>query len=628
MKHGFFKVAAVSPCITLGDPAQNAVEIVRAAKTAQSEGAALVVFPELCLSGYSLGDLLFQTALTQNVLDALGAIKRASDKLSCAMAIGLPLAIGDALYDCAAVVCRGEICGIVPKTRLDEDQARVFASGEALSGSITLLGEEVSVGRELLFAIDGATVAVELGCDVLAPISPSVFHTVAGADVVVNLGAAKALVTRAQYLEESVKTLSGRLACGYVYAGAAAGESTTDAVYAQHAFICENGDLLAKHREILNQKPAIVLTNLDIDRIRSERMKRREPTNAEEYLTVETRATAKDMPLTRKISRSPFLPDEGAEERMKEIFDIQAAGLKARMTCVKTTRAVVAVSGGLDSTLALLVAVRALDSLGAPRENLIAVTMPGFGTSDRTYDNAMTLMKNLGLTVREISIKDACIQHFSDIGHDMSVHNAVYENGQARERTQIAMDIANQVGGIQVGTGDLSELVLGWATYGGDHMSMYGVNGSIPKTLMQHMVTYAANLPEFECVKECLLDIVATPISPELLPLKDGEMQQKTEGIVGPYELHDFFLYYLLRHGCSPKKIYFLACHAFDGVYEAEVIKTWLITFLRRFFTQQFKRSCLPDGAAVGSVNISPRCGWMVPTDAVSTAWLREAESL
>ena len=627
MKHGFWKVAAASPCISLGDPAQNAVEIVRAAKAAQSEGAALVVFPELCLSGYSLGDLFLQSALRQSVLDALGALVRASEKLSCAMVIGLPLAIGGALYDCAALLCRGEICGIVPKAHLAEDQKRVFSPGEALSGSISLFGEEVPVG-DLLFTVDEATVAIEIGCDVLAPISPSVLHTMAGAEVVVNPGASPAWVTRAQYLEESVKTLSGRLTCGYIYAGAAAGESTTDVVYSQHLFACENGELLAKSREILHQKPALLLTDLDLDRIKNERIKRGMGTDEAGNLHVATGATAKDAPLSRVISRSPFIPEVGAEERFSEIFDLQAAALSARLSCVKTTRAVIAVSGGLDSTLALLVTVHALDALGAPRENITAITMPGFGTSDRTYDNAMTLMNRLGLTVREISIKDACIQHFSDIGHDMNTHNAVYENGQARERTQIAMDIANQVGGIQVGTGDLSELALGWATYGGDHMSMYGVNGSIPKTLMQHMVTYAAHLPEFECVKECLLDIVATPISPELLPLKDGEMQQKTEGIVGPYELHDFFLFYLLRYGYSPKKIYFMACHAFAGVYEKEVIKTWLVTFLRRFFAQQFKRSCLPDGPAVGSVSVSPRCGWMVPTDARSTAWLREAEDL
>lgn len=627
MKHGFLKVAAVSPCITLGDPAQNAVEIVRAAKAAQNEGAALAVFPELVLSGCSLGDLFFQTALQDGVLDALSAIRRASEKLSCAMVIGLPLAIGNALYSCAAVVCRGAICGIVPKTHLSDDQLRIFTSGDSLAGSITLFGEEVPLG-DLLFTVDGACVAVELGEDVLAPVSPSVFHAAAGAEVIANLAASRAYVTRAQFAEDTVKTLSGRLSCGYVYAGAAAGESTTDAVYAQHAFVCENGDMLVQTREILHQKPALVLTDLDLDRIRAERRKRRTPEDGEEYLCVETEATAKDMPLSRIVPRSPFIPEFDAEERFSEIFDIQAAALKARLSAIRSDRAVVAVSGGLDSTLALLVAVHALDSLGAPRENLTAVTMPGFGTSDRTYENAMTLMKNLGLTVREISIRDAVTQHFADIGHDVDVHNAVYENGQARERTQIAMDIANQVGGIHVGTGDLSELVLGWATYGGDHMSMYGVNGSIPKTLMQHMVTYAAALPQFECVKDCLLDIVATPISPELLPLKDGEMQQKTEGIVGPYELHDFFLFYLLRYGYSPKKIYFLACHAFDGVYEEEVIKTWLCTFLRRFFAQQFKRSCLPDGPAVGTVNVSPRGGWMVPTDAVSTAWLRDAESL
>lgn len=617
MKYGFLKTAACSPRVALANPAKNAEEILRVAGDAAEQGAAIAVFPELCLTGYSLGDLFFQTALRDSALEALETIRRGSKKLDCALVVGLPLELDGALYDCAAVVAGGKICGIVPKCVLSAREARVFAAGDDLAATVWIDQEEVCVGSDLIFEIDGAQCAVQIGEDLGLDC----------AELLLCPSAMSAQVTRARFVEDRIKVLSGDLACGIVLASAGEGESTTDGVYARHLLLCENGDVLEQSYQILRQETELVISDFDLDRIRTERIKDK-PVSCEASTVISVDVQGKDAPLSRTIPQSPFIPESDRAVRFQEIFDIQAAALKARLTCVHTDKAVVAVSGGLDSTLALLVTVHALDAMGAPRSNLTAITMPGFGTTDRTYENAMNLMKNLGLTVREISIKDACIQHFDAIGHDLNTHNAVYENGQARERTQIAMDIANQVGGIHVGTGDLSELCLGFATYGGDHMSMYGVNGSIPKTLMQHMVRYVAHLPAFENVRETLIDIVETPISPELLPLKDGKLQQKTEGIVGPYELHDFFLFYLLRYGYSPKKIFFMACHAFGGVYEKAVIKQWLVTFLKRFFAQQFKRSCLPDGPAVGSVSISPRGGWMVPTDAMGAIWVKEAEEL
>lgn len=630
MKYGFLKVAACAPRVHLGNPEKNAAEILKIAEKAAAQGVALAVFPELCITGYSLGDLFFQSTLRQTALDALNTIRRGSKKMDLALVVGLPLELSGALYNCAVVVANGSICGIVPKQHLSAAEARVFSSGSGIPAEVLLDKAEVPLSTDLIFEIDGAMAAIELGSEAFVPVPPAIAHTMAGAEVIINPSAICEQVSRTEYLKETVKNTSARLLCGYIYANAGDGESTTDAVYGKHLLICEDGDCLAHSHQVLAQDSDFIVTDLDLDRIRAERMQTHTCRFSDRYLSIPVDAQGKDAPLTRKISKSPFLPEQESAQstRFQEIFDIQAAALKARLRCINTDKAVVAVSGGLDSTLALLVTVRALDAMGAPRSNLTAITMPGFGTTDRTYDNAMDLMQKLGLTIREISIKDACIQHFDAIGHSPDTHNAVYENAQARERTQIAMDIANQLGGIHVGTGDLSELVLGFATYGGDHMSMYGVNASIPKTLMQHMVSYAANLPEFDAVKNTLLDIVATPISPELLPLEGGELAQKTEGIVGPYELHDFFLFYLLRYGYSPKKIFFLACHAFDGVYTKETIKQWLLMFLKRFFAQQFKRSCLPDGPAVGSVSISPRGGWMVPTDAQATVWIREAETL
>ncbi len=630
MKHGFLKVAACAPRVFLGNPKKNADEILKVAEDVAKQGASLAVFPELCITGYSLGDLFFQRTLRDSALDGLDAIRRGSKKLDMALVVGLPLELSGALYNCAAVIAGGEICGIVPKQYLSAQESRVFSSGVDISASVVFGNSEAPLSANLLFEIDGANAAIELGSEAFLPTAPAFDHSLAGAEFIVNPAAIVGQVTRSSYIRETVKNTSARLLCGYLYAGAGEGESTTDGVYGKQLLVCEDGDVLSYSHQILNQSTDYIITDLDMDRIRAERMQTHLNRLSDTHRVIQIDITGKDLALSRKISPSPFLPEceTARNARFAEIFDIQAAALKARLTCVHTDKAVVAVSGGLDSTLALLVTVRALDAMGAPRSNLTAVTMPGFGTSGRTYENAMNLMKNLGLTVREISIKDACVQHFDDIGHDLSNHNAVYENAQARERTQIAMDIANQLGGIHVGTGDLSELCLGFATYGGDHMSMYGVNASIPKTLMQHMVVYAANLPEFASVKSTLIDIVETPISPELLPLKDGELTQKTEGIVGPYELHDFFLFYLLRYGYSPKKLHFLACHAFEGTYSSDTIKAWLILFLKRFFAQQFKRSCLPDGPAVGSVSISPRGGWMVPTDAQASAWLEEVEEI
>lgn len=630
MKHGFLKVAACAPRVFLGNPKKNAEEILNIAETVAKQGASLAVFPELCITGYSLGDLFFQNTLRESALEALDTIRRGSKKFDMAMVVSLPLELSGALYNCAAVIAGGELRGIVPKQYLSAQESRVFSSGAGVSATVVLGKSETPLSTNFLFEIDGVTSAIEIGSEAFLSTAPAFELTLAGAEFIMNPAAVVEQVTRSNYIKETIKNTSARLLCGYLYAGAGEGESTTDGVYGKQLIVCEDGDTLAYSHQVLTQDTEFVITDLDLDRIRAERMQTQITRLSDSYRVIPIDVAGKDVALSRTISPSPFLPQCETERnaRFAEIFDIQAAALKARLACVHTDKAVVAVSGGLDSTLALLVTVRALDAMGAPRSNLTAVTMPGFGTTDRTYDNAMNLMQKLGLTVREISIKDACVQHFDDIGHDLSTHNAVYENAQARERTQIAMDIANQLGGIHVGTGDLSELCLGFATYGGDHMSMYGVNASIPKTLMQHMVVYAAHLPEFASVKDTLIDIVETPISPELLPLKDGELTQKTEGIVGPYELHDFFLFYLLRYGYSPKKLHFLACHAFRDTYSAEIIKSWLIVFLKRFFAQQFKRSCLPDGPAVGSVSISPRGGWMVPTDAQAAIWLEEAESI
>ena len=641
MRHGFIKTAAVTPKVQVADPEANAQEIIRLAAEAAGNGAKLIVFPELCITGYTCGDLFLQELLLKRAKEELFRIIRETAQLDALIFAGLPWEKDGKLYNVAAAFQGGRLLGLVPKTCLPNYgefyELRHFVRGNKEADDVWVdlgdgEGDYIPFGTKLLFtceSLPGLAVAAEICEDVWVPDPPSIRHALAGATVIVNCSASDETTGKDGYREALISGQSARLVCGYIYANAGEGESSQDLVFGGHNLIAENGKILSRSARFKNET---IYADLDIERIVGER--RRMTTffskSDEVYTEIGFRLKREDTRLERLIDPAPFVPDDSQDRqrRCEEIFAIQYMGLKKRLEHTHCRTAVVGISGGLDSTLALLVTVRAFDSLGLPREGILGVTMPCFGTTDRTYHNACDLVKRLGATLREVDIKEAVSTHFRDIGHDPERHDVTYENSQARERTQVLMDLANQSGGLVIGTGDMSELALGWATYNGDHMSMYGVNAGVPKTLVRHLVRYCADTCGDKELAAVLLDVLDTPVSPELLPPKDGVIAQKTEDLVGPYELHDFYLYYVLRFGFSPSKIYRLARRAFEGVYGDETILKWLKTFYRRFFSQQFKRSCLPDGPKVGSVAVSPRGDLRMPSDASASIWLKELENL
>lgn len=636
MKDGFVKVAAATPKIKVADTQYNAQAVIDCVKEACGNGAKIVVLPELCITGYSCGDLFLQDKLLQSAREQLGVIADRTADCDALIFVGMPLEKEHKLYNVAAVVQHGQVLAFVPKTYLPNYaefyEARHFASGEGQDGYCRYQGEDIPFGTDILFdcdTVEGLVVGCEICEDVWTPAPPNTRHALAGATVMVNLSASNDLVGKDTYREELVKLTSARLIAGYIYASAGDGESTQDVVYGGHDIIAENGSVLAQSTPFTT---GIIYADLDIAKLRMERRKMTTYLPHEEILhdVIPFSLKVEETKFSRQFDRAPFVPSDKAtrEKRCEQILSIQANGLKKRYEHTGSKTAVIGISGGLDSTLALLVTVRAFDMLGLPRENIKAVTMPCFGTTDRTYDNACKLTHACEAQLQEVDIRDAVNIHFRDIGQDPDKHDVTYENGQARERTQILMDIANKTGGLVIGTGDMSELALGWATYNGDHMSMYGVNVGVPKTLVRHLVQYYADTCDHEAMRSVLLDILDTPVSPELLPPEDGVISQKTEDLVGPYELHDFFLYYMLRCSYTPSKIYRIARQSFAGVYEDAVILKWLKTFYRRFFAQQFKRSCLPDGPKVGSVALSPRGDLRMPSDACARIWLEELDTL
>ena len=636
MRDGFIKAAASTPEIRVADVDHNKKLICEGVDQAWKEGIQLLVYPELCLTGYTCGDLFWQEELLEKARQGLSEIVMHSLGKKMLIFVGLPWEMNGKLYNVAAAVSDGELLGLVPKRYLpaysEFYEERNFTPGKEEITRVMVDGKEIPFGSRILFScpeIRGLSVAAELCEDLWTPEPPSIGHAMAGATVIVNLSASDETTGKSIYRRNLISGQSARLLCGYVYASAGEGESTTDLVFGGHNVIAENGVILAESRLFEN---STIVTELDIQRLRADRRKQTtfSVKGKETYEEVFFHLEEKETGLTRFVDPAPFVPSDEhrMEQRCEEIFHIQAMGLKKRLKHTGCRNVTVGISGGLDSTLALLVTAKAFDLLGMDRGSITAVTMPCFGTTDRTYQNACELTRRLGAALKEVDIKKAVRQHFEDIGHSEEDHDVTYENCQARERTQVLMDIANQSGGMVIGTGDMSELALGWATYNGDHMSMYGVNASVPKTLVRHLVRYYADTCEDERLKAVLLDILDTPVSPELLPPKDGKIAQKTEDLVGPYELHDFFLYYILRFGFRPAKIYRLALTAFAGVYEKEVILKWLKTFYRRFFSQQFKRSCLPDGPKVGTVAVSPRGDLRMPSDASAAIWLAELEEL
>lgn len=632
MKDGFIKVAAATPKIKVADPAYNTEEILKIIDETEKNGASILVFSELTISGYTCGDLFLQQPLLTECKNQLLRIVKATENKSMLVVVGCPIVIKQKLYNCAVVISDGSILGIVPKTHLPNYsefyELRHFTSGEGLEEDLWF-GEEfgyVNVAVNQLFKckeIPELVVACEICEDLWVPLPPSTYHAMAGATVICNPSASVETTTKESYRRSLVSNQSARLLAAYIYADAGEGESTQDVVYSGHHLICENGSVLAEAKRFTNE---IIYADIDVQKLAAERRKMTSfpGGQTDDYFEQEFSLEVKENKITRTFPKAPFVPDNQDErdKRCDEILSLQSMGLKKRLEHTNCKHAVVGISGGLDSTLAVLVTARAFDLLDIPRENLICVTMPCFGTTDRTYQNAVSLIKELGATLKEVRIEKAVRQHFADIGHDENNHDVTYENSQARERTQILMDMANQYNGMVIGTGDMSELALGWATYNGDHMSMYAVNCSVPKTLVRYLVLYYAETTENKKLSEVLMDVLDTPVSPELLPPVDGVISQKTEDLVGPYELHDFFLYYMLRFGFPKAKLYRMAKLTFDGVYDDEMIKKWLDKFYWRFFSQQFKRSCLPDGPKVGSVAVSPRGDLRMPSDASPTAWL------
>ena len=664
--YGLFRVATAIPTVKVADVEYNLKQHIQLLREAHSEGVQLLVFPELSLTGYTCADLFHHRPLLDATVQAIMHLAEAARGIDMAVIVGAPLTYCNRLYNCAVLLGDGQVIGIVPKIYLPNYnefyESRWFAPGtEIKPGSRISLGElggtsynNINFGPNYLFDFEGVTVGIEICEDLWVPMPPSSRMALAGANVIVNLSCSDEVLGKHAYLRRMVEAQSGRLVCAYVYASAGFGESSTDLVFAGKGMIAENGSIIAES-ERFKLEPSLKIADVDIEKLMvlrrtqttftqmiqqpdettfySEFRRIMEPTQ-NGYATIGlTKLTTPDFEkkLYRTVVPTPFVPAEGddMEARCSEIFNIQVQGLVTRLSHINCRTAVIGISGGLDSTLALLVTVRAFDKLGWDRKRIIGITMPGFGTSGRTYNNSIGLMESLGITSQEISIKDSVNQHFKDLDVDSSVHDVTYENCQARERTQILMDMSNKTGGIVIGTGDLSELALGWCTYNGDHMSMYAVNVSIPKTLVKYLVKWVALSSVDQRSKEILLDIFDTPISPELIPTDEqGNIAQKTEDLVGPYELHDFFLYHSFRFGASPSKIFFLARKAFDGVYDNATILKWLRTFFRRFFQQQFKRSCLPDGPKVGTVSISPRGDWRMPSDACASLWLKECDEI
>lgn len=646
MQNGFIKVAAAIPSVKVADCSYNVQQIESLIAMAEGKGVEVIVFPELCITGYTCQDLFKQTLLLEQAETSVLMLLDFTRKLDIISIVGVPVVVGDLLLNCAAVIQKGDLLGLVPKTYLPNYsefyEKRWFASSQDLQPSeIRFAGNKIVVTPQptLFRTCDGAMFGVEICEDVWAPVPPSCNLALSGADIIFNLSASDELIGKHDYLKGLLAQQSARMISGYVYSGCGFGESTQDVVYGGNAIAYENGQLLAESERFALDSQ-LIITQIDVEKIRNERRTNSTYINAQRghdsrIVNAHT-VMPRDFELIRDVDPHPFIPKtDDMEKSCDEIFSIQVAGLAKRLVHTGCKTVVVGISGGLDSTLALLVCVRTFDKLQLSRMGIVGVTMPGFGTTDRTYNNAVNLMKSLGITLREISIADAVKQHFNDIGHDINVHDVTYENSQARERTQILMDLSNQLGALVIGTGDLSELALGWATYNGDHMSMYGVNAGVPKTLIKYLVKFVAMSEDSDETRSILLDIIDTPISPELIPADEaGNITQKTEDLVGPYELHDFFLYHIIRFGYRPSKIFMLARKAFDGsnpeapFYDDETIKKWLTIFLRRFFNQQFKRSCLPDGPKVGSVSLSPRGDWRMPSDASSALWLKECEQI
>ena len=644
MKHGFITVAAAIPSVKVADCDYNEKQLESLIVQAEGKGVEIIVFPELCITGYTCQDLFGQQLLLEEAEKAVLKLLDFTRSLDIIAIVGLPVICGDLLLNCAAVIQKGDLLSLIPKTYLPNYsefyEKRWFASAQDLDDTdLPFAGKTMHVSAEptLFRTCDGVHFGVEICEDVWAPAPPSNHLALSGAELIFNLSASDELIGKHDYLKSVLAQQSARTMTGYVYSGCGYGESTQDVVYGGNAMIYENGKLLVE-ADRFSMEPQMMITQIDVEKLRTERRTNSTYVNAQHSYSAKIinahGIQPRDFQLIREIDAHPFIPKTAdMKQSCEEIFSIQVMGLAKRIEHTHSKKVIVGISGGLDSTLALLVCVKTFDKLKMDRKGIVGVTMPGFGTTDRTYNNAINLMKSLGIMLMEISIAKAVTQHFKDIGHDAAVHDVTYENSQARERTQILMDLSNQLGGLVVGTGDLSELALGWATYNGDHMSMYGVNASVPKTLIQYLVRYVAEVERKEKddkkTYEILMDVVDTPISPELIPAdENGNIKQKTEDLVGPYELHDFFLYYFLRFGFRPQKIFLLAQHAFKGSYDDVTIKKWLTTFLRRFFAQQFKRSCLPDGPKVGSVSLSPRGDWRMPTDASSAMWLKECEML
>lgn len=634
MRHGFIKVAAATPDIRVADVDYNKGQIIKQMDEAADAGAKIIVFPELCITGYTCSDLFLQDILLNSAKKALVEIAEHTKNLDTLVFVGVPIAVGGELYNVAAALNHGNILGFTTKSFLPNYgefyEMRQFRPGPKKAEKILFGGKEIPFGPQLLFVenqMANLIVSAEICEDVWSPVPPSIEAAREGATVIVNCSASDETIGKASYREALISGQSARLISGYIYANAGEGESTTDLVFGGHNLIAENGTILAEAKRFSN---GIIYTEFDVQKIANERRKNTTFTETQEHVLprIPFGLEQTETILTRTFPSRPFVPrdDQERAKRCEEILTIQAMGLKKRLAHTHAKSAVVGISGGLDSTLALLVTAKAFDALGLERSGITAVTMPCFGTTDRTYQNACKMSLKVGATLREVRIGDAVMQHFKDIGHDPQDHSVTYENSQARERTQVLMDIANQTGGLVIGTGDMSELALGWATYNGDHMSMYGVNASVPKTLVRHLVHYFADTCEDSSLKEVLYDVLDTPVSPELLPPKDGEIAQKTEDLVGPYELHDFFLYYFLRMGYEPGKIYRIAKLSFAGEYDDETIYKWLRTFCWRFFSQQFKRSCLPDGPKVGTVALSPRGDWRMPSDACVVLWIQNLE--
>ena len=635
MKNGFVKVAAATPDIRVADVEFNTQNIINAMEEAQKNGAKILVFPELCVTGYTCSDLFDHSVLLKASRKALLEIAENTNDKDMLVFVGAPLEVNGKLYNVAAAMNQGEIIGFTTKTFLPNYgefyEMRQFTPGPQTVREITFGGKKIPFGPQILFQAEGMeelVVAAEICEDVWSPVPPSIQAALEGATVIVNCSASDETIGKDTYRRALISGQSARLISGYIYANAGEGESTTDLVFGGHNIIAENGTVLKESSRYVNE---IIYSELDLQRITGERRKNTtfQPLDEETLVRVPFTVEETKTFLTRTFPKKPFVPsdEQTRAQRCEEILTIQAMGLKKRLAHTNARTAVVGISGGLDSTLALLVTARAFDMLGRDKKDIIAVTMPCFGTTDRTYQNACEMSKKVGATLIEVPIADAVNIHFRDIGHDPEDHSVTYENCQARERTQVLMDIANKTWGMVIGTGDLSELALGWATYNGDHMSMYGVNASVPKTLVRHLVKYAADDTKDEALKNVLYDVLDTPVSPELLPPKDGDIAQKTEDLVGPYELHDFFLYFMLRFGYEPSKIFRIACMTFDGEYDKETIFKWLETFCRRFFSQQFKRSCLPDGPKVGTVALSPRGDWRMPSDACVAVWMKDLEA-